>query len=197
MWYVYGTNAAKSPIDRLEGDTVVSAVETLAHKWYRKVVTIHIDNSAFQLSARKGWSRADRLNDLLKTLFFLCVKYNCVIDFVWIPTAQNILADALSRKESEAAFLAQMSLQPFLAEHGGVLYRNPTCGSRRSFKVRWRDSLNDNRPPTSEEMGLSPGHPNHNAFDGARSMPQPYSVPYSRGSIYLGIPSDALIKRLD
>ena len=75
LWFVYGTTAAKSPIDRLEGDTVVSAVETLAHKWHKKIVMIHIDNSAFQLSAVKGWSRADRLNDLLKDLYFLFVRH--------------------------------------------------------------------------------------------------------------------------
>ena len=103
----------------------MSAVETLAHKWYKKIVVIHIDNSAFQLSARKGWSRADRLTDLLKTLFFLCVKYECVIQFVWIPTAENILADACreqaaenslqvprtdSRLDNEPAFLSKPSL---------------------------------------------------------------------------------------
>ena len=27
LWFIYSTNAAKSPIDRLEGDTVVSAVD--------------------------------------------------------------------------------------------------------------------------------------------------------------------------
>ena len=86
---------------------------------------------------------------------------------------------------------------PLLREHGGVLHRNPACGYTRTFQRYWSDSVDVNRPPTSKEMGLSPGNPNHNAFDGARSMPQPYSVPYSRGSIYLGIPSDALTKRLD
>ena len=85
----------------------MSAVKTLAHKWYKTIVVIHIDNSAFQLSAKKGWSRADRLNDLLKELFFLCVKYECVIQFAWIPTAKNILADVLSRKNNEPAFLLE------------------------------------------------------------------------------------------
>ena len=46
LWLIYGTNAARSPIDRLEGDTVVSAVKALAHKWRRNIVTIHIDNTS-------------------------------------------------------------------------------------------------------------------------------------------------------
>ena len=45
-------------IDILEGDVVVEAVRDLGHLWHRKVVTFRVDNSAFQRSAVKGWSRA-------------------------------------------------------------------------------------------------------------------------------------------
>jgi hypothetical protein len=106
LCYKYGTNAKRKPIDALEEDTVLSAVESNGHKWRDtlKVVTIHIDNSSFQLSAKKGWSKADRLNILLKKVYFLCLKYECVITFAWISTHENVLADALSRKDGEEAF---------------------------------------------------------------------------------------------
>ena len=51
----------------------------LGHLWHRKVVTFRVDNSAFQRSAVKGWSRAERLTLLLRRLFelFACSSSAC------------------------------------------------------------------------------------------------------------------------
>jgi hypothetical protein len=133
LWYTYGTNSKRSPIDALEGDTVLSAVECNGHKWRRKIVTVRVDNRAFQLSAVKGWSRADRLNSLLKKIFFLCIKFECVLDFKWISTHDNILADALSRPGGEALFLRHPLLAELLSENGGVIRRHPACSTKRSI----------------------------------------------------------------
>ena len=64
----HGAAAQRHMIDFLEGDVVVEAVRDLGHLWHRKVVTFRVDNSAFQRSAVKGWSRAERLTLLLRRL---------------------------------------------------------------------------------------------------------------------------------
>ena len=96
-YFKYGSRAARQPIDFLEGDTVVACVERLAHKWRGCVVQFFIDNAAFMRSGAKGRSRAHRLNDLLRELFGLMIKFGFVIMWTWIATDDNVNADHLSR----------------------------------------------------------------------------------------------------
>ena len=56
-----------------------------------------IDNTAFCYSLRKGRSKADRLNEILRELFLISIKYECVFEPHWISTHDNVGADALSR----------------------------------------------------------------------------------------------------
>ena len=72
------------------------------------IVTIFCDNKAFQQSGAKGRSKAARLNDLVKELFLLMVKYNFVVDLQWISTDENVNADDLSR-DKEQDFLDRMA----------------------------------------------------------------------------------------
>ena len=78
-YFKYGSRAARQCIDFLEGDTVVVAVQRLAHKWRGCVVEFFIDNQSFQKSGAKGRSRAHRLNDLLRELFALMLQFGFVI----------------------------------------------------------------------------------------------------------------------
>ena len=119
-------------IDFLEGDVVVEAVRDLGHLWHRKVVTFRIDNSAFQRSAVKGWSRAERLTLLLRRLFELCVQFECVLCFVWLSTKGNVYADALSRVDGEATFLRLVQETDFLPPNV-FLRRDPRCGAVRQL----------------------------------------------------------------
>ena len=82
-FFRYGASAQRHMIDFLEGDVVVEAVKDMGHLWHRKIVTFRIDNSAFQKSAVKGWSRAERLTLLLRKLFELCMRFECVLCFDW------------------------------------------------------------------------------------------------------------------
>ena len=67
------------------------------HKWYKKVVSFHIDNSAFELSGEAGRARVERLNVILQKLFLLQVEHTFIIRYFWISTHDNVLADHLSR----------------------------------------------------------------------------------------------------
>ena len=105
----FGSSSSHKPIDFLEGDAVLRAARSLGKGWRGKRVLIHIDNSAFQLSFKKGRSKVERLNVLLRSLHLLAVQLDCIFVPVWISTHDNVGADALSRSrfdEFDAWFAA-------------------------------------------------------------------------------------------
>ena len=73
------------------------AVQRMAHKWFGMRIPFFIDNLVFEKSGEAGRSRVERLNVLLKELFMLQIVYNFVIEWFWIDTNSNKLADHLSR----------------------------------------------------------------------------------------------------
>ena len=124
--FKYGSSASKKPIDYIEGDTVLRACTDLSAKWYKKMVPFGIDNMAFERSAAKGRSAAARLNDLLRGLFVLQVKFTFIISPYWLSSADNYLADLLSRGKIEE-FLDVIRGSGFLAP-GAVLFPRPGAG---------------------------------------------------------------------
>ena len=128
-WWRYGSSAARQPIDFLEGDAVVLCVEDLGPGWYRCVVPIHLDNTSFERSATKGRSRAQRLNDLLRRLFALSLKFECIFEFHWLSTHDNVHADALSREDGEQWFWDHVYEDQIWLP--GPARRHPQCGHSR------------------------------------------------------------------
>jgi hypothetical protein len=96
-YWTYGSRVARGHIDALEGLAVHRAAEELGPTWRGKIVPIYCDNSAFTGALRKGASKAPRLSIILRALFLLSVKYDCVFEPRWISTHDNVAADALSR----------------------------------------------------------------------------------------------------
>lgn len=133
-WYTYGAAAAKRPIDFLEGDTVVQAVERMGHAWRGMRIAFGVDNQAFQKSAVKGWARAERLSLLLKRLFVLQIHFGCILQFYWISSADNYLADHLSRQDGLAAFIAVVRGSGFLLP-GVSLRPQPDAGRVRTLDM--------------------------------------------------------------
>ena len=135
--FTYGASARRQPIDALEGDVVRRACAERGPLWAGCLVDWRIDNSAFQLSLAKSRSRADRLNDIIRDIMYLQLKYGFVLSTSWIASEDNILPDDLSRDPAsghgEAAFLAaQDTLAEFLAP-GAVLQRHPQAGRVVTF----------------------------------------------------------------
>ena len=171
----YGSSAKRQLIDFLEGDTVVEAVEDLGHLWHRKVVTFRVDNSAFQKSAVKRWSRAERLNLLLRRLFELCMKFECVLMFEWIPTHINKYADALSRHDGEERFLAMVGEGDFM-RRDAILRRDPRCGQVRQLGDSYSSNTLKDGPRDQAAANLK------------------LAVQYSRASVFIGLPDEAVDK---
>lgn len=127
-WWYFGRAVSRRPIDYLEGKTVVLMLEDVGPQWTGSIVRVHIDNQAFQASAAKGWSHADRLNELLRELLYLTVKYSCILSYNWISTHDNVLADPLSRFD-EQLFLERA--HGVGSPVGGPLKRHPDAGACR------------------------------------------------------------------
>ena len=94
---VYGSAQRHKHIDELEGDAVRRVARALGHDWAGKRVPIYIDNSAFQRSFAKGWSKARRLSVIIRDLYYLSARHDFIAVPRWISTTVNVGADALSR----------------------------------------------------------------------------------------------------
>ena len=221
-WWRYGASASRQPIDALEGDTVVKAARDLGHLWRERIVPFSIDNQAFQISAAKGWSRAQRLSELIRSLFFISVAHQCIFEFHWISTHDNVFADALSRPDPLESFLELMSRRGSVPSSEGIfnLRRASNAGDVRSMAPTPHDSNPEFEPPSSGRpifvacpgMGLKkvpgvvtklttgPAFSSDCAGDGpqgAGKMPVVFSVSYPRASIYVGLPSDGIRRSID
>ena len=166
----YGTSAAKNLIDYLEGDAFLLAVHDLAPEWRRCVVPCYVDNRAFGDSARKGWSRAERLGALMKELFALAIRYECIYEFHWIASADNVLADALSRQGGDAAFLALLPDYQDMLRPDAILRRHPNSGLIRRFGPEFSSDESGDGPPARESVAASVWYPSASVFTGLPSM---------------------------
>lgn len=81
----------------LEGWAVLQACRDMGHTWTNQRVPLFIDNQSFLGALRKRRSPVHNLNSLITQIHSLAIQHNFVLDPVWISTADNYLADALSR----------------------------------------------------------------------------------------------------
>ena len=199
-WYVYGRSAARKPIDELEGDTVLRCCEALCGRWKGMQVPFGIDNSSFERSAEKSRSRAPRLNELLRHLFILQVKYGFVLQPYWLSSEDNYLADHLSRGRV-AEFLELVGDAGFLRP-AAVLFKHPSAGRMVTF------GDGDRKDSMSVLRQLLDSYSSNVSKDGALLMltlpllrlrggaparvgdAQHLSVPYARASVFTGLPPE-------
>ena len=105
-FYKYGSRAARRLIDYLEGDTVLYCSEEMGPHWRNSIVPFGIDNQAFQMSLCKARSKAPRLNHLIRKLFVVQLKYQCIIQSFWLASEDNVESDHLSRDREKHALQA-------------------------------------------------------------------------------------------
>jgi hypothetical protein len=142
------------------------------------MVRCWIDNMAFKDCLRKGRSRVERLNVLVKESFALCLEHQCILAPEYIPTLVNKGADFLSRKEVQMGDpVAQVSV---IAEEmnfrapGTVPIVGPYAGGTRT--------LEDQRGVLANEPGMK-------ALSRAAKFKQPLSVDaevFHPSSLFLG-----------
>ena len=88
-FWTYGSRAMRQLIDFFEGDAVVVYAQQMGAKWFKKVQPVGIDSKAFEQSAEKGRSRAERLNELIRKLFFLQLRYTFIFEYFWLCSADK------------------------------------------------------------------------------------------------------------
>lgn len=68
----------------------------------RAQVLMDVDSQAVEGAFNRGRSRNRVLHELLIQLFDLQVEYGFMLSLKWVPTAENVIADAISRPSREA-----------------------------------------------------------------------------------------------
>ena len=199
-WWRYGASASRKPIDTLEGDTVVKAARDLGHLWKKKRVSFFIDNQAFQASAVKGWSFASRLSELIRHLFVLAISFECIFEFNWISTHDNIFADALSRPEPLASFQRLVEEKAHQLPRKISLLQISGAGDVRGIEAPpenspgWPTAL----PGASTFENFGKAFSSDVTGDGPPNrMPVAFSVSYPRASIFAGLPSASVVSAVD
>lgn len=76
---------------------VVKSVMTWGHKLANMRVTLNVDNQAVCYCINSGTSKNPELMELIRSLYFILCQYNIEVHAIYIPTYDNVCADALSR----------------------------------------------------------------------------------------------------
>ena len=96
-WFTNGVNTSGLSMAFLELFPIVVAIHLWGHKWSGKRILLHCDNQATVAIIRKGRSRVREINVLMRKLTLCTAKFNCLLLAEYIPTKENVIADALSR----------------------------------------------------------------------------------------------------
>ena len=180
----------RQAIDYKEGDTVLRACESMGHLWKDCVVPFGIDNSVIERSVAKGRSGVERLNELMKELFVLQVKFGFILSPFWISTVDNFLADHLSRGREEL-FLYLVHSEEFLIDTARPILRLGDAGRVVHF----------DRPGSLAALRqLLESYSSNTLRDGpARGVgvggdAQLLSIAYTPSSIYAGMPVESMAR---
>jgi hypothetical protein len=105
------------------------------------------------------------LNDLLRRLFALSLKYECIFEFHWLSTTVNKHADALSRVDGEQWFLDHVYEDGIWLP--GPARRHPLSGAIRCLgKECSADVAGDGPRKTAPEFVMAVSFPRASVFDG-------------------------------
>ena len=182
--FQYSGAAKRRPIDFLEGDVVRRCCTERCAGWKGLMIPFGIDNQAFERSAEKGRSRAERLNTILKSLFALQVRYVFILQPFWISTHDNYLADDLSR-DREDQFLGRVA-DAGLLQPGAQLQRHPEAGRTVNFSEGPLDAMAALRQTTKHYSSNCTGDgPSRGAGVGGDA--QLLSLSYTPASIFVGL----------
>ena len=188
-YFVYGTSAARKPIDFIEGDVVVRACMERGETWRGMLVPFGIDNSAFQASAAKGRSRAPRLNYHLRKLFSEQIMKGYILQPYWLSSEDNYLADHLSRGRVQA-FLDALPGSGLVSVSKYACQFHPDAGRKVVLDddgdgggMRALRQLLDTYSSNTSKDGPARGV-------GVGGDAQLLSVSYPAGSIFEGLPPE-------
>ena len=89
----------KNSMAFLEFIPIIYACYVWGHLWSGKRLIWHCDNEALCHIINKSRTRIDNIMELVYILVFLSLKYSFTFHALWLPSASNDWADALSRND--------------------------------------------------------------------------------------------------
>ena len=81
----------------LEAWAVLAAIRHWGPKLEGCTARIHVDNVSVEFALRKGRSFSPRVNNVLREILLLCLRHDICLHPVRIQSADNLVADSLSR----------------------------------------------------------------------------------------------------
>ena len=96
---------------------LVLAVATFGPLVKNKQVLMNVDNETVRLSIIKGYSREDDLMALIRSLYFYASIYHLDYRVIRVTSAENISADAISRKDWHRLYQHQPTLDQLPMTH--------------------------------------------------------------------------------
>lgn len=116
--YLFPSRHASKDILFKELHAVLHAADYLSRgaAWRGVFVTFHVDNQAAVAAINSGGVRHESAHALIRRLWLLAATRSFSFTAVWLPSAENGLADALSRRDWDRAKLIcpqVLSLLPF------------------------------------------------------------------------------------
>ena len=97
--YLFSARQRKACIAFLEMHAVAAMCDSFAPSWRHKIIPLFIDNTSSLYALLNHRSKNKRMNELLKHIFGLALRYDFVIMPTYIKSADNVMADALSRAQ--------------------------------------------------------------------------------------------------
>ena len=135
-FFKYGGRAARKSIMVHEGDTALKCGSDMGYLWRGLVVDFGVDNTSFKGSVAKGYSKSWELTVLCKRWFVIQVRHCFLVNWFWLSSEDNVLADHLSRGR-EDEFLKEVVRTGFWSAavtEDPYFSRHPEAGSVRTYE---------------------------------------------------------------
>ena len=135
-FFKYGGRASRKSIMVHEGDAALKCGGDMGYLWRNLVVDFGVDNTSFRGSVAKGYSKSWELTVICKQWFVLQVRHCFLVNWFWLSSEDNLLADHLSRGREqdfkdavlECGFWgASVTEDPYV-------HRHPEAGCTRTYE---------------------------------------------------------------
>jgi hypothetical protein len=112
----FPNETATNNITFLEYFPILVALHIFSEKIQNKKIMFHCDNAAVVEIINKQTSKCPRVMDLVRPLVLKCMKLNTIIKAKHIPGVKNIVADAISRFNTQVFRLNTPAADRLLTE---------------------------------------------------------------------------------
>jgi hypothetical protein len=96
-WEADYPTQSEEHINVLELLSVFHAIKRWGHLWAGKIFLIRTDNTATMSAINKGTSRSRAMMPIVRDIFWLCIKFECIVVSTHLAGTLNVMADHLSR----------------------------------------------------------------------------------------------------